>query len=393
MHACVLFAVFALVTGGVGATQAAEARAQVWLSAHRAAQPDELADYAKQDPTGYALVKALLMKKSLGLLDPRHPHDSVSENHRDENTPHTNVFAKFATPTDQSVDSSAASPDAPAPTQHNWMSWKPADSGADDNLVKSVSGESKPEAKPEVDVAKAAPAEPVIAAAVPAEPVHSTPVSGSFLSKKHDLTTYARQPEHVWKHLIDPSAVSVLTNDEMEFNIINPDVDEAAGTEAAPAQHPQASMSQTNSFMKSIDFGALTGQQDDAPEVPKAAPQPKPEPKAEAPKPVAAVAPVEKKKASFLNDIGFAAVASSFAPGGAASSRSLAEEVAQELPAAVLPSHHLHTRAALNEDVATVSHSSPDDLTDFLGGGALHIMGRKAAAHGNVLDRYAQDLE
>jgi hypothetical protein len=325
----------------------------------------------------------------------------VSKSHR-EDKPHENVFAKFETPKDQaavdSADSSAAFPDAPAPAKHqNWMNWKPADS-ADDDLVGSVTGEAKKDA----DVAKPAEtvasevkkdvdeAKPAVAAAAPTEPVH--PATGSFLSKKHDLTVYNKEPEHVWKHLIDPTAVSVLTNDEMEFGIVNPDVDEAASTEVAPIAKPEASMSQTNSYMKSIDFGALTGDDTAEPETAKVAPSPKPQPKPEETPKAVAAAPVEKKKASFLNDIGFARVAQSFATGGAATARSLADVVADEMPAAILPMQRAKKHAALSEDAVVVSRqSSHDDLTDFLGGGPLHIMGRKTT--GNVLDRYAEDLE
>lgn len=152
MRSCV-FAVVAAVAAG--ATAKAEVTARVWMLDHPGAQGDELDELKTENPDAYALVKALLMKKSLGLLDPRHPTASFAKPApTDDEASHpvgAAVYAKFAT-TDkerQALASSEVPYEAaeevvtPAPSSggHDWLNWKPADSAAsDDEMVKNVLG-------------------------------------------------------------------------------------------------------------------------------------------------------------------------------------------------------------------------------------------------------------
>jgi len=152
--------VFAAVAAvAVGATAKAEVSARVWMLDHAGApNEDELDELKNVNPDAYALVKALLMKKSLGLLDPRHPTASFGKPAptEDEGAHPVGaaVYAKFAT-TDKERQALAGSevpyesaevvaPEeiaAPSSGGHDWLNWKPADSAAsDDAMVKNVLG-------------------------------------------------------------------------------------------------------------------------------------------------------------------------------------------------------------------------------------------------------------
>jgi hypothetical protein len=117
---------------------------------------DELDELKNENPDAYALVKALLTKRSLGLLDPRHPTASFSKPAPEEEGSHpvgVAVYEKFAT-TDKerqalagaepAYDTSAVEevvPPAPSSGSHDWLNWKPADSASnDDAMVQNVLG-------------------------------------------------------------------------------------------------------------------------------------------------------------------------------------------------------------------------------------------------------------
>lgn len=142
-----------LVSTGVSA----EATARVWFQEHKAPTGDELAELKAQNPTAYAIVKALLTKRSLGLLDPRHPSASFAapppKEIEDAHVAGADAFAKFAKPGEmkvapavQSISSSAASqtamyPEVSAPQHHDWLNWRPQQSALDDDtMVKNVLG-------------------------------------------------------------------------------------------------------------------------------------------------------------------------------------------------------------------------------------------------------------
>jgi hypothetical protein len=150
------FVLAALVSVAAGATAKAEVSARVWMLDHANPNTDELAELKVENPDAYALVKALLTKRSLGLLDPRHPTASFSKPAPEDESNHpvgAAVYAKFAT-TDKErqalanaepvYDTSAVEDDVvtPAPSgQHDWLNWKPADSAAsDDAMVQNVLG-------------------------------------------------------------------------------------------------------------------------------------------------------------------------------------------------------------------------------------------------------------
>jgi hypothetical protein len=156
-----VFAAVLCSTACAVSTQA-EISAKVWLREHSGGNPDELAELKTENPDAYALVKALLTKRSLGLLDPKHPTASFAAPPPKEDTDQPSgaeVYAKFATtPKEQlalSGQQSSASPDVPYPdaqnsqsqvpypeahgSSQNWMSWKP-DNNDDDAMVQNVLG-------------------------------------------------------------------------------------------------------------------------------------------------------------------------------------------------------------------------------------------------------------
>ncbi|CAK0906081.1 unnamed protein product, partial [Prorocentrum cordatum] len=76
--------VLALLALGAGAARrrastASQSTAREWLRSHGPAPPqDELQELKAANPEAYAIVKALLTKRALGLLDPRHPTASFA---------------------------------------------------------------------------------------------------------------------------------------------------------------------------------------------------------------------------------------------------------------------------------------------------------------------------
>jgi hypothetical protein len=152
--------VVALVVLPLAQSLAADAvkQARVFLRSHAAVAPkaDELAELRTENPEAYALVNALLTKRSLGLLDPKHPTASFSnasppQQSSDDQGPE--AFAKFASPgelraTRMSQQSATVTKvDVPyaevesAPAHHDWMSWKPQQSAMDDEtMVQNVLG-------------------------------------------------------------------------------------------------------------------------------------------------------------------------------------------------------------------------------------------------------------
>jgi len=135
-----------------------EERARAWLSGHPEKNSDDLLELKDENPDAYALVKALLTKRTLGLLDPRHPTASFAAPPPRDNSEHVTgaaVYAKFATTQKeqdalQGVAQSAPYPEAstqdvPYPQEvgatHDWMNWKPHDGASDDEaMVKNVLG-------------------------------------------------------------------------------------------------------------------------------------------------------------------------------------------------------------------------------------------------------------
>merc|ERR1719188_2620385 len=77
----------AIAAASLSVTSKADLLASNWLKKHQQPDADELAELKSENPQAYAIVKALLTKRALGLLNPRHPSASFSAHPDVEYTP------------------------------------------------------------------------------------------------------------------------------------------------------------------------------------------------------------------------------------------------------------------------------------------------------------------
>lgn len=210
---------FAFLLLPASASLSASSEARLFLKRHEGAPPqaDELAELKGQNPEAYAIVKALLTKRSLGLLNPRHPTASFSAPAADQDAAPAGpeAFEKLAGPGELSLarthqetarsqvtlpyaDVAAAAP------HRDWMNWKPQNSGmSDEQMVQNVLGA----------------------------------VAELKGGKKAGLLA---------KHSSEDNA---LTADEASLSVEEP---------AKPAALTAAPQPRENSYLKSIDFGLNT---------------------------------------------------------------------------------------------------------------------------------------
>lgn len=232
-------ALFAVLCVPAAASLSAVSRARLFLRNHAAEPPkgDELAELNKENPEAYALVKALLTKRSLGLLNNRHPTASFAPAKQEELPEEdrgTGAFAKFASPEElqashqESLVSSSSKVDLPyanvAPAgQHDWLSWKPGqDSGeSDEQMVQNVLGA----------------------------------VASLKGGKKSGLLSKQRSSENT------------LSADESSFGV---EAEPAAAPVAKPVQSAPPAPRE-NSYLKTVDFGL--GSTESAPVAKPAAPK------------------------------------------------------------------------------------------------------------------------
>jgi hypothetical protein len=150
----------ALFAGANAVSAQVEVNARMWLLDHPSNSPDELDELKVENPDAYALVKALLTKRSLGLLDPKHPTASFAApppKDSEEQQTGAAVYAKFATTEKEQEALQGATPNVPYPdapaeqiavpypeaseASHDWINWKPHDGATDDEaMVKNVLG-------------------------------------------------------------------------------------------------------------------------------------------------------------------------------------------------------------------------------------------------------------
>lgn len=153
-----LFIVFAFSAVQLAASLSAANEARLFLRKHadKPPQQDELAELRGANPEAYAIVKALLTKRSLGLLNPKHPTASFAPETAEQQKPADGpeVFTNMMRPGE--LEAAQAHQEAPAaqapkvalpyanvqPAAHrDFMNWKPQDSAAsDDAMVQNVLG-------------------------------------------------------------------------------------------------------------------------------------------------------------------------------------------------------------------------------------------------------------
>eukprot|EP00928_Gymnodinium_smaydae_P081101 TRINITY_DN64678_c0_g1_i1.p1 TRINITY_DN64678_c0_g1~~TRINITY_DN64678_c0_g1_i1.p1 ORF type:complete len:300 (+),score=55.05 TRINITY_DN64678_c0_g1_i1:61-900(+) len=206
-----------------------------WLTTHPdvAGSQDELAELKTENPEAYAIVKALLTKRSLGLLDPKHPTASFAApppaaGDGDSVPSGAAAFAKFTSPGEvggeekRSTHVSLEYTDVPPPSQHrDWLSWKPSSSAMeDDAAVQSVLGEVAALKPARVDTHASASLQAVDA--VPAPQLRGAEVgAGTSVSQSNALASFswtsdehaqqASQPAETAKPAQTSAKVSVLS--------------------------------------------------------------------------------------------------------------------------------------------------------------------------------------
>lgn len=230
--------------------------ARTWLKTHAAPSGDELAELKGVNPEAYAIVKALLTKRSLGLLDPKHPTASfanaqappaeadasaapaqgadafqLSDKDREQ------LSKKNGGSEADDASSSVAVPYSTigaAPAHHNWLNWKPQDSAMDDDaMVKSVLGEVASLKGGQAQAVQ----EPDVAAVNP---------RGSALA--------ADEAAFGGKLGVDVAAAAEEEKEEKAAKAAAP----PAPVAAAPASENAAPSTDGNSYLNAVDFGVKT---------------------------------------------------------------------------------------------------------------------------------------
>lgn len=255
MRSLVLSAIAAVA---VGTSARSEVAARVWMLDHPDANMDQLSELKDENPDAYALVKALLMKRSLGLLDPRHPTASFAKPAPDaDSTPRgAAVYAKFAT-TEKEKAALQGTPyeevASPAAQSHDWLNWKPKDSATDDDaMVKNVLGQ-------------------VAGLAGGAQSKASDESSGSLEADEASILAADDEPKA--KPTQPPAAPVVQTQPPAQnFLSKTPQPSEAPKVETPKS----ASLASENSYLKGLDL--TTDDSAPPPPAPTAAPEAQVEP-------------------------------------------------------------------------------------------------------------------
>jgi len=146
--------------------------------------PDELAELKQENPGAYAIVKALLTKRALGVLNPEHPNSSLS-----------------------TTSSSSG--------KRDWLNWKPAD---ESGIIEEES------AKQSLD-------EPVSAPPAAEQPDQAHPTSNNFLPSQPSPTTMASLPTVEAQAPIAASSVPIEEKKALEAPL-------AVAQEKAPTKKP-----------------------------------------------------------------------------------------------------------------------------------------------------------
>lgn len=229
-RSCALLVLFALSAVPVHSLSAVS-QARLFMRSHVRAPPsgDELAELKTENPEAYALVKALLTKRSLGLLDPRHPTSKFAAAPTETVEQGPEAFAKFAStetvqaPHQEVQNSQPSVPyaEVQGAAHHDWLNWKPQDSAASDEaMVQNVLG-----------------------------------AVAELKGKKVNLMS---------QHRSTPTESQPTTEEQPASSEAPAQTAKVAQKVSQPDTAPRE-----NSYLKTVDFGLST------PEAPKAAPQPK----------------------------------------------------------------------------------------------------------------------
>lgn len=153
--------------------------ADAWLRAHEDDPGDEagMAELKATNPEAYAVVNALLTKKSLGLLNSRHHPLDMADSQM--NSPQTETQAAYQAPAVVPEAPAVAVPAAPEEVDpippvsghHDFLNWKPAnDEEMVSNVLGMVAGLTNGKSVPHASAAAAAPVKKIQAEDLPTQP-------------------------------------------------------------------------------------------------------------------------------------------------------------------------------------------------------------------------------
>jgi len=229
----------------------AELQAREWLLDH----PDSneaagMEDLQKTNPDAFAIVQALLTKKSLGLLNPKHP----------------DAFGGFSGTPVATPDAAPAAPEVPlaavaTETTHsivntgntgNFFNWKPHedDDSMVSNVLGAVAGLEKGRAQAPVEAA-----EPMVLQHHKAEMVAIKSVAPPTSSEQTPPSA-ASAPQPVKAAAKVAAKVPEDSSNKYQEDLGSTVETTTTKPEAAPA--PKASMSQTNSYLTNLGFTATS---------------------------------------------------------------------------------------------------------------------------------------
>lgn len=213
--------------------------AQNWLRAHAAQDPDQegLDELKDANPDAYAIVQALLTKKSLGLLNPRHPSASFAT--PDKTAPDGSAAVDYLRSTEPN-DGSSIAPVSLSSTQSkkDWLNWKPSDN--DDAVVADI------------NTGSAVPASTAsIASSSPVERTDTQP-STSALSDALASSVEQPAPTAQVQQKAQLGAISLDWGNPFAGSSSAPHVAAASPVVPRPVKEVE------NSYLKGIDFGSDT---------------------------------------------------------------------------------------------------------------------------------------
>jgi len=230
-----------MVHAGAIALQASEVAVRTWLREHPAGAQSEdgLAELKTANPDAYAIVKSLLMKRSLGLLDPKHPSASFAKTPTSDSAPLEASASVDSTSADASVDVSAM-PASSAGAHKDWLNWKPQDSAANDEaMVNSVLGA----------VAQIKGGQSSTAVNSAPQPSATPDTSGPLELKASDATSAVTAAEAPAVPVPQPVAVAPVTKAASSVASGGDDVNQ----QAVPLQ---PAVEQQNSYLAAVDLDA-----------------------------------------------------------------------------------------------------------------------------------------
>lgn len=235
--------------------------ADEWLRAHAGEDPDEagLDELKSVNPDAFAIVNALLTKRSMGLLDSKHPNPSFT----DQAAP-LNAVPDIQSGSSVAIPVEAVALPHPQPSANkDWLNWKPSTSAADDDaMVKNVLGAVTQLRGGVTQPVSDAPTDSSQAQSAPAEPPSVHADEAAIVEARVEPQAPAA-PAQVQAHVDTPSPKP--QSGMISFNWGNTyagtsDRTPAESVSATPAEEKKEAPSQAspNPYLSGVDFNSDT---------------------------------------------------------------------------------------------------------------------------------------